>query len=97
MRALAAVGMIEAKLGNRIEAEGIAQRLADWDEPYLFGEGLLLQASIHAYLEDLDLAVQLLEQAVAEGYTDRMTLHRDPILKPLRGYPPFEEFLRPKG
>ncbi|MFC1662113.1 hypothetical protein ACFL3S_11805 [Gemmatimonadota bacterium] len=97
MHSLGAVGIVEARLGNRPEAERISQRLADWDEPSLFGENTFLRAAVHANLGNRELAVQLLEQAVAGGYHDWMVLHRAPILKPLRGYPPFEEFMRPRG
>jgi tetratricopeptide (TPR) repeat protein len=94
---VAGLGIVEAKLGNRHAAEELAQRLAEWDDRYMFGWNTLFRAGIRAYLGDLDVAVELLEQTVAEGYNDWMFLHRTQFLKPLWGYPPFEEFLRPKG
>lgn len=39
----------------------------------------------------------LLRQAYADGRPYDLSLHRDLDLEPLRGYPPFDEFLEPRG
>ncbi|MFH1765981.1 MAG: protein kinase, partial [Gemmatimonadota bacterium] len=89
---LAFLGGTAAQKGQRAEAQGIDQRLA------AMGEGTTHnRACIAAALGEKDRAVELLEQAFQEGWRYSINLHADPSLKPLRGYPPFEEFLRPKG
>ena len=40
--------------------------------------------------------MKLLREAMARGSSEVLWLHRDIDLEPLRGYPPFQEFLRPK-
>lgn len=61
------------------------------------GHAQLWQARIAAQLERLTEAVEALRRACAEGYSNHFWIHMDPRLDPLRGYPPFEEFVRPKG
>jgi hypothetical protein len=41
--------------------------------------------------------MELLERAVSDGFASWMELHRYPWLEPLRDYPPFQEFMRPRG
>jgi tetratricopeptide (TPR) repeat protein len=91
------LGVAAARQGDRATAERYLQRLADLDGPYDRGDPEIQAASIHANLGDLDRAVELLEKAVTDGFGDWIELHNDPFLEPLRGYPPFEEFIRPKG
>jgi hypothetical protein len=55
------------------------------------------QAWIAAELGDLRGAMELLREAQADGMSFGAELHSTPWLEPLRGYPPFEEWLRPKG
>ena len=89
---LAFLGGTAAQKGQRAEAQEIDQRLA------AMGEGTTHnRACIAVLLGEKDRAVELLEQAFREGWRYSINLHADPSLKPLRGYPPFEEFLRPKG
>jgi len=44
-----------------------------------------------------DEAVELLRRAFAQGLAYGLWIHVDPDLEPLRGYPPYEEIVRPKG
>ena len=50
-----------------------------------------------AALGERDLAVTLLRRAFAKGVSYSSALHRQPDLRLLQGYAPFEELLRPKG
>jgi tetratricopeptide (TPR) repeat protein len=100
MQFQALLGILEGRLGDRAGAEQISQALAEWDAPFLRGENTLYRAYIAANLGDLGAAVRLLEQAVAEARPWnwwRLRFDRDPYLKPLRGYPPFEDFIEPRG
>jgi tetratricopeptide (TPR) repeat protein/TolB-like protein len=98
------LGVIAARRGDGAGAERIAEELRQIDRPYLYGESLYSRAMIAASLGDKPAAVQLLREAIAqglglgvewEGYA--VLLHRAPEMAPLRGYPPFEELLKPKG
>lgn len=42
-------------------------------------------------------AVALLQEAFSNGVQYWINLHRYPFLDPLREYPPFQDFMRPKG
>jgi hypothetical protein len=46
---------------------------------------------------DRERAVRLLRQNLTEGRDYNIIMHAEPYLDPLRGYPPFEELMRPKG
>ena len=48
-------------------------------------------------LGERDRAVRLLDEAVEQGLAFPFDAHHDFALASLRGYAPFEEFLRPKG
>ena len=94
------LGVASAKLGDRPEAVRISELIAVADLPPFRDRNYLSiwRASIAAYLGDRDEAMRLLEQARAEGWMMwNNHPHQEPFLKPLRGYPPFEEFARPKG
>ena len=74
-----------------------ASQLERITSPYEFGLDLYLQATIAAQLGDLDRAMVLLREAHARGRPFGVLLHCDMDLEPLRDYPPFQEFSRPKG
>jgi tetratricopeptide (TPR) repeat protein len=93
-----ALGTLAARKGNRDEAIRILEELLEGDDPYLYGQAKCACAAIAAQLGDRQRAVDLLNDAVSEGYRGIMsTTHRDVDLEPLRDYPPFQEFVRPKG
>jgi len=94
---LGRLGVLKAKLGDRPNAERLSERLAAWGEPESRGQNTVFRARIHANLGNLDAAVELLEQAMAEDFRDWDALHRDLALKPLRGYQHFEAFMEPRG
>jgi tRNA A-37 threonylcarbamoyl transferase component Bud32/tetratricopeptide (TPR) repeat protein len=91
------LGILKARLGEREVAEGISGALESWDQPVSFALNTVFRARIAAYLGEPEDAVRLLEQAMEEGWLVRGNPHRDPFLKPLRGHPAFERFLKPKG
>ena len=79
------------------KAERIAAELAARDDPYDFGGNTYNRACIRARLGDLDRAVELLGQAHTEGSALGIWLRVDPDLRPLDGYPPFEQLIQLKG
>jgi len=91
------LGAIAARRGNREEAERISRALNDFEQPYIGGQHTLWRARIASLLGNRDEALALLRGAVGQGVRYGPDLHADPDLKPLRGYPPYQEFMRPKG
>jgi tetratricopeptide (TPR) repeat protein len=98
------LGVSEARLGHRSEAERLASRLASMDRPFSLGRSQYWRARIAAVLGDREGAVSLLRQAITHGQIcaarwgfPAESCHRDIDFEPLRGYPPFDELLRPKG
>jgi DNA-binding SARP family transcriptional activator len=91
------LGILRAKQGDRPEVERISEFLATLDPAASNGQNQVWQARIAAQLGEKEKAVELLEQAMEEEWWLGDNLHRDVFMKPLRGYPAFEEFLRPKG
>jgi len=71
--------------------------LGDLDRPYLHGKNIYWQAAIAGQLGELSRAVSLLYDAQSKGNAFESGFHRDPIWEPLREYPGFVEFMRPKG
>jgi tetratricopeptide (TPR) repeat protein/TolB-like protein len=91
------LGVARAALGNRIGAEEISQVLVPMDQPFRRGANTAWRSFIAARLGDLDEAVRLLDQAIAEGWPTGLTPHRSPYLKPLRGFEPYERLVAPGG
>jgi tRNA A-37 threonylcarbamoyl transferase component Bud32/TolB-like protein len=98
------LGVSEARLGHRAEAEQLSSRLASMDRPFAYGRSQYWRSRIAAVLGDREGAVSLLRQAIAQGLTCAVrwgfpmeSCHRDIDFEPLRGYPPFDALLRPKG
>jgi len=101
----ARLGMLAARLGNRAEAERIVSELRALDSRFLFGNHTYRAACIVALLGDKDRAVALLREAVAQGsgsedepesYGYGFIYRHSMDLESLRGYPPFEELIKPK-
>ena len=91
------VGVLAARLGDSTEARRVSDRLAEMDDPYLGGLDTFWRAGIAAASGERERAVDLLREAHSHGYVFGITWHRSVILQPLRGFAPFEDFLRPKG
>jgi tetratricopeptide (TPR) repeat protein len=103
LRSLGRLGAIAARLGDTARARAISEQLAE--KP---GGQPVRRAYIAALLGEQAEAVRLLREGLNAGldrgrwpqgsmgyYTELR--HRDMDLEPLRGYPPFERFMRPRG
>jgi len=90
-------GAIAARQGDVEAARQFAARLGDLRLPRLNGRNTVWRARIAALLGERQEAVDLLRRAFAEGLNYGIWLHRDIDLEPLRGFPPFEELMVPKG
>lgn len=96
------VGLTAALTGDSAQAREVERRFAGMADPP--PNGTLWQVWIAAALGEKERAVQLLRQAEGEGRVTGggfrfgdLDIHREPAYQPLRGYPAFEEFVRPKG
>jgi serine/threonine protein kinase/class 3 adenylate cyclase len=87
-------GWIAALNGDRDEALRRTQELAslDLDRP---GGNMAPQIPVAVTLGDAVLAVELLRGALELGLARDRSLHGDPVLTQLAGYPPFDELLAP--
>jgi tetratricopeptide (TPR) repeat protein len=99
---LAGLGKLAARRGDREEALRISDELRGLSTSSVQSAYVpLRRARIAALLGDRDEAMTLLRLAIDEGATPfsghGTWLHRDIDFESLREYPPFQEFLRPKG
>ncbi len=91
------LGVLTAHMGGRAAAEDLSDWLAQLDLPHLRGAHTAWRARIAAYLDQPEVAVQLLRQSIREGQS-YLWMHRDPaFVEGLANYTPFQELLRPKG
>jgi DNA-binding SARP family transcriptional activator len=91
-------GRIALLSGDTAQAEMIYRGLAEWSSRPLMGPSLrssliLVRARMAAGLGRREEAVALLQIPKA-GISSSSEHHFDPLLAPLRGYPPFEAFLK---
>ncbi len=93
------LGIIAARMGNREEAQRISDELGKVEQPYLYGMIPYYQARIAAVLGEKDRAVKLLQESVAQGGTFGPGGRYDAYMEweLLADYPPFKEFIKPKG
>jgi serine/threonine protein kinase/tetratricopeptide (TPR) repeat protein len=91
------VGCIAARQGDREEALKVSEWLENLKQPYLFGKHTYYRACIAAILGEKDQAMTLLKDSFLQGYTYGIYLHRDFDFEALWDYPPYIEFLKPKG
>jgi tetratricopeptide (TPR) repeat protein/predicted Ser/Thr protein kinase len=91
------LGVLAARLGEHDEARATLEDLRRLDDPYLFGNNTYWAACIAAQLGERERAVELIRQALSQGFHVGIELHTDMNLEPLHGYPPFEELRQPKG
>jgi tetratricopeptide (TPR) repeat protein/TolB-like protein len=84
--------------GSRDEARKIADALATVDRPFLRGEHLYQRARVLAALGDGEGAVRELQAAFAKGNAwNGSAMHLDACWDPIRSYPAFVEWVKPKG
>jgi tetratricopeptide (TPR) repeat protein len=95
--ARARLGSIAYHTGEVEEADRIYRELVALDRPFLYGEHLMNAACIAALRGEKEEAVDLIRQALAQGFSWDIWVHREPAFESLRDYPPFQELLRPKG
>jgi hypothetical protein len=100
------LGRIAVLRGDTAEADRIDGTLAEQGReplrnPDIRGRRLLARAHIAVGLGRRDQAVEHLREAVARGlpFFESVfhAIHIDPLLAPLRGYPPFEALVKPDG
>ncbi len=100
------LGTLAARRGDRAEAKRIAEELRTLNRPDLLGRHTLRIARIFALLGDKEGALARLRDAVAQGsgllespdsYGYGFLYRHSMDLESLRGYPPFEELIKPKG
>jgi len=98
-------GTLAARRGDCARSLHIAEKLRRIETPYLYGTHTFRSACIIALLGDKDRAVALLPDAVAQGsgtedepdaYGYGFIYRHSMDLESLRGYPPFEELIKPK-
>jgi hypothetical protein len=96
------LGGITARMGRRAEAAKYDRLLAGFvGRPFLSGAPGAYRAHIAALQGDRAGAVRFLEEARARGgwgptLHTHEEVHRWPEFESLRGYPPFDQFLRPR-
>jgi hypothetical protein len=96
-------GLTAARLKDTVAADSARRRLATRDAPYGFGRSSYWQSRIAAVLGDREAAVALLREALRLGFRGPrstgypIVVHREPDFATLRGFPPFDELMRPKG
>lgn len=88
---------VVARRGRRAEAERACTVLLGLTEPRLRAVATYRCAGVWALLGEQQRAVELLGESFALGRPYGIELHREIDLEPLRGYPPFEKLLKPKG
>ena len=94
------LGLIAARMGDREKAQRISHELGEVERPYLFGQIAYYQGCIASLLGEKEKAVKLLQESVNQGgvfgpYSSRY--HPNFSLELLADYPPFKEFIKPKG
>ena len=99
---LGPLGSIAARQGKHADAARYERLLANASRrPALRSEAAFQQATIASWLGDREGAVRLLEDARAHARhggssATPWNVHRWPDFAGLRGYPPYERFLRPR-
>jgi predicted Zn-dependent protease len=92
------LGGLVARRGDAGEAARISTWLAELDGPSLRGTNTYFRARIASLQGEREEALRLLQQSHREGVLDFwLVIHTEPDFAPLRDYPPFREFTRPKG
>jgi DNA-binding SARP family transcriptional activator/TolB-like protein len=91
------LGVLAARRGDAEAANRVSEGLTGMPIHRDFGRDVYWQACIASLLGERERAMALLSEAYARGRPFSILLHRDMDLEPLRDYPPFQEWLAPKG
>jgi len=83
--------------GDLARARELERALGSDPQPYMNGIHPFNQGRLASLRGEKELAMRLLQQAMAEGYAFDHNLHHAFELENLRGYAPYERWLRPKG
>jgi tRNA A-37 threonylcarbamoyl transferase component Bud32/tetratricopeptide (TPR) repeat protein/TolB-like protein len=89
-------GQLAAIVGDRGKALGFSKLLEDNKTPYLFGTSTYYRALIAAFLGDKEDAVNLIREAIRQGYA-YPNIHGAMALERLKDYPPYIQLMKPKG
>jgi tetratricopeptide (TPR) repeat protein len=96
---LVALGVLAARRGDREEAARISEELRSSSNPLVARQHRRYRAMIAAVLGEREEAMTLLQEyfdmGLAVGWI--RWVHRNIDFEPLHDYPPFQEFMRPKG
>jgi hypothetical protein len=95
MRARA--GFVAARRGDSARADETDRWLRTSAYRYTFGWNTTLRARLAAIRGRREEAMRLLQQGAAEGKGFDYAMHTWFEFQSLKGYAPFEEWLRPKG
>jgi tetratricopeptide (TPR) repeat protein len=102
-RYLGYLGLLAAREGDVTTAQRVSQTLSGWTAWAPSGRNLLrgghtfMRAKISALMGEKAHAVTLLREAHAQGHPFDIALCRDIDLESLRDFPPFRNFMEPKG
>jgi tetratricopeptide (TPR) repeat protein len=94
------VGQLDARTGEAAGARAISDRLARVPAVGIFRRqarawATFERARIAALLGEKQAAVDLLRDAITEGFPVDLNIHYNPDLESLRGYAPFADLVRP--
>jgi tetratricopeptide (TPR) repeat protein len=96
VKARAGLGALAARRGDKAAASVMDQWLAA-HRAGPRGRATYARARMAALAGNRQLAVDLLRESFDEGLHGRGFIHTDPDLESLRGFPPYEGLIRPKG
>jgi len=91
------LGVLAARRGDAETARRISEGLTGMAINRDFGRDVYWQACIASLLGEREQAMAFLSEAYARGRAFSILLHRDMDLERLRDYPPFQEWIAPKG
>lgn len=91
------LGVLAARRGDVEAARRLSDGLTGTAARGDFGRDIYWQACIASLLGEPERAIVLLRDAYARGRAFTVFLHRDMDLEPLRGYPPYEQFMEARG
>jgi tetratricopeptide (TPR) repeat protein len=88
--------VVAVQMGDKEGALKISKQFEDDKRPYLFGLPTYWRARIAALLGDKEGAVNLLRQAIKQGYR-YSDIHPTEDFESLANFPPYVQLMKPKG